>query len=197
MSVSRETAELLAQYAALIRKWNGAINLVAPTTLDMLEHRHIADSAQVFQRAAPQGGSWIDLGSGGGLPGIVIGILARELPLRITLVESDKRKSAFLTTVRRELHLPNIDVKSTRMEALAVGSHAYASARALAPLNELIPHLRRQLASDGEAWLLKGRLWKREVAEAKRNWTFELQTCQSVTDPQAALLMLRNIEPNA
>ncbi|MDO5605350.1 MAG: 16S rRNA (guanine(527)-N(7))-methyltransferase RsmG [Paracoccus sp. (in: a-proteobacteria)] len=197
MSVSRETAELLAGYAALIRKWNPAINLVAPATLAGLEYRHIADSAQLFDLALPDGGSWIDLGSGGGLPAVVIAILARDHPVRFVLVESDRRKSAFLATARRELGLSNIAIENKRIEALVPAQHRYASARALAPLAELLPQLSRLLASTGEAWLLKGRSWREEVAEARACWSFDLQTYQSVTDPESAVLKLRNIEHNA
>ncbi|TKW66774.1 MAG: 16S rRNA (guanine(527)-N(7))-methyltransferase RsmG [Paracoccus denitrificans] len=196
MSVSRETEDLLRAYADLIRKWNKTINLVAPATLHDVQRRHIADSAQLFDLSDPAAGTWLDLGSGGGLPGVVVAILAREKPLQVTLVESDKRKSAFLGTVRRELRLSNLTVKSQRIETLANGSNNFVSARALAALVNLMPYLERQLASDGEAWLLKGRAWKAEVEEARRCWSFDLTTFDSATDPEAAVLKLRNIRPN-
>lgn len=196
MNVSRETEDLLQTYAALIRKWNPSINLVAPTTLPDLELRHIANSAQLYDLAQPKSGSWLDLGSGGGLPGVVMAILLRELPVKVTLVESDKRKSAFLMTARRSLNLPNLSVKSQRIEALEPGNHNYVSARALASLDDLMPQLHRQLASHGEAWLLKGRSWKAEVAKVAEHWSFDLQHYQSKTDPEAAILKLREIRRN-
>ncbi len=196
MSVSRETEALLRRYAELIRKWNPSINLVAPATLADLENRHLADSAQLYNHARPQGGGWLDLGSGGGLPGIVLAIQARALPLQVTLVESDKRKSAFLNTARRELGLGNVSVKSHRIEALDPGEYDFVSARALAALDNLMPNLHRQLATHGEAWLLKGRSWEAEVADARKNWRFDLEAFQSTTDPHAAILKLRKIEPN-
>lgn len=197
MDVSRETEALLNRYAALIRQWNPAINLVAPGTLDDLESRHIADSAQLVEFADPQEGHWIDFGSGGGLPGVVIAILVRDRPITITLIESDKRKSAFLMTARRELGLTNLTIKPVRIEALAKDSHAYASARALAPLSDLLPHLHHQLAQEGEAWLLKGRSWEQEVILARKAWSFDLQTYESRTDPESVVMKLRNIKPNA
>ena len=197
MDVSRETEAQFARYAELITKWNPAINLVAPGTLPDLRNRHIGDSAQLFALAKPRAGSWLDLGSGGGLPGIVIAILGRNLPLQVTLVESDRRKSAFLTTVRRELQLDNLAVKSKRIEQLARGQFDYVSARALAPLSELLSMIAPQLASDGEAWLLKGRTWKQEVEAAQARWSFDIETYQSITDPESVVMKLRKIEPNA
>jgi 16S rRNA (guanine527-N7)-methyltransferase len=196
MNVSRETEDLLRGYADLIRKWNPSINLVAPATLPDLEFRHITDSAQIYDLAQPSQGSWLDIGSGGGLPGIVLAIQSRHTPLQVTLVESDKRKSAFLATARRELNLPNLTIKPQRIEALAEGQYDFISARALAALDKLMPDLYRQLASHGEAWLLKGRSWDAEVADARKQWRFELETFQSKTDPQAAILKLRKIKPN-
>lgn len=197
MSVSRETRMLLDQYGDLIRKWNPAINLVAPGTISDLEHRHIRDSAQLFELASPKQGNWIDLGSGGGLPGVVIAIFAINHPITITLVESDKRKSAFLATVRRELNLKNLQIKAARMEDLAQGAFKFASARALASLENLMPNLSRQLAEGGEAWLLKGKSWQQEVDQAKENWSFNLETYKSRTDPESMVLKLRNISQNA
>lgn len=196
MNVSRETEKLFNSYADLIRKWNPAINIVASATIPDLESRHIEDSSQVFTLSRPKHGNWLDLGSGGGLPGVVVAILAKNDPLTITLVESDKRKAAFLSTVKRELGLKNLSVKSIRIEVLNAGNYRFVSARALAALDKLMPTLNRQLAQDGEAWLMKGRSWKAEVEAARRSWSFDLDSFTSVTDPEAAILKLRNIKPN-
>ncbi|MFD1795120.1 16S rRNA (guanine(527)-N(7))-methyltransferase RsmG [Paracoccus aurantiacus] len=197
MDVSRETEALLSGYSALVKKWNPTINLVAPQTVADFQQRHIRDSAQLYKHAKPHKGSWIDLGSGGGLPGIVIAILAREHPVDISLVESDARKSAFLSTCKRELGLPRLTVKTKRIEALARSDHDFASARALAPLQKLLPMLFSQLASTGEAWLLKGRSWRQEVEDARTSWSFDLETYKSATDTESVVMKLRNIEPNA
>lgn len=169
---------------------------MAPGTLADLRHRHIEDSAQVFNLAKPNGGAWLDLGSGGGFPGIVIAILGRHLPLQVTLVESDQRKSAFLNTVRRDLALENLTVKPLQIEQVAPENYPFVSARALAPLPDLLSMIAPQLASDGEAWLLKGRSWRQEVEAAKANWTFKIETYQSITDPESVVMKLRNIAPN-
>ena len=103
MNVSRETSELLEAYVALIRKWTRKINLVAPSTLETIWDRHIADSAQVYDLAPPEAVTWADFGTGAGLPGLVAAILAkRDRPdLIVTLVESDKRKAILCRTVVR------------------------------------------------------------------------------------------------
>ena len=192
--VSRETDDLLRKYGDLLIKWNPSINLVAPATLTDFRKRHVSDSAQIFFLTNEPKGSWIGLGSGGGLPGVVIAILARELPLQITLVESDRRKAAFLSTCRRELDLPKLTILNQRIEQLPESSYDLASARALAPLADLLPMLDTQLAPHGRALLHKGRNWRDEVAEARRNWTFDLVAHDSTTDPDAAILEISEIQ---
>lgn len=190
MSVSRETDQLTL-YAALIRKWNPAINLVAPSTLDDLETRHVFDSAQLAHASSTARGTWADLGSGGGLPGIVLGIARPDLEL--TLVESDRRKCSFLRTVIRELDLNNVGVLNNRIEEAAPLSARNISARALAPLPLLMSYIDRHLAKDGTAWLMKGRNWQSEVAKARLSWQFDLNIHASKTDPDAAILEITGI----
>lgn len=102
LRVSRETQERLQHFAALFQKWAKAINLVAPSTLDDLWHRHIADSSQIFQ-IHPQPATWVDLGSGGGFPGVITAIFLAELQGGwVHLVESNHKKAAFLRTALRK-----------------------------------------------------------------------------------------------
>ncbi|MDO5704407.1 MAG: class I SAM-dependent methyltransferase, partial [Paracoccus sp. (in: a-proteobacteria)] len=108
MNVSRETAEKLAVYATLLRKWNDRINLIAPSTVPDLETRHIHDCFQLARLAHPTQGIWADLGSGGGLPGIVIATASAETETKFVLVESDQRKCAFLRSAVRELELHHV-----------------------------------------------------------------------------------------
>ncbi|RDW14588.1 16S rRNA (guanine(527)-N(7))-methyltransferase RsmG [Paracoccus thiocyanatus] len=189
MSVSRETERLRA-YASLLRKWNPAINLVAPSTLDRLETRHIADSLHLAELAESTPGGWLDLGSGGGLPGIVMAIMRPDFPL--TLIESDQRKAAFLRSVVRELSL-GAKVLCQRIEVLDGLDAANISARALAPLPQLMAYVNRHLHPAGTAWLMKGRNWRAEVAQARNNWTFDLKPHPSATDPDAAILEITGI----
>lgn len=189
--VSRET-QLLSGYGDLIRKWNPAINLVAPSTLDQLETRHIADCRQLADVSQGTGGSWVDIGSGAGLPGLVMAILRPDIA--VALIESDKRKSAFLRNCIRELGLENARVVNDRIEAVTRLDAANLSARALAPLPALMQYVHMHLRPSGTAWLMKGRNWKAEVEDAKVNWKFDLTAHQSETDPDAAILEITGIE---
>lgn len=190
MTVSRET-ESLQHYAALLRKWNPAINLIAPSTVADLETRHIADSAQLAKLSASAGDQWVDIGSGGGLPGIVMAILRPDLD--VTLIESDKRKCSFLRTCARELQLRNLKIVNARIEQATSLSSPNLSARALAPMPLLMSYVIRHLDPSGTAWLMKGRNWQSEVDEARKDWNFDLVAHPSLTDPDAVILELAGI----
>lgn len=189
MNASRETN--LAKYAELIRKWNPTINLVAPASLNDLEQRHIQDSLQLAELACPSGGSWLDIGSGGGFPGLVLAICHPTTSVR--LIDSDRRKVAFLQTAIRELSLSNCTAEAARIEELAPAHADHLSARALAPLYRLMPYLCRHLADDGTAWLMKGQNWQVELDHARKAWRFDLQVHASLTETAAAILQIRNI----
>ena len=130
--VSRETAAL-AEYAAMLRKWNPAINLVSPTTLDEIETRHIADSRALADMAPTAAGNWVDLGSGGGFPGMVVAICRPDL--QVILVESDRRKASFLRSVTREIGLKNATVIADRIESDDPLNAASVSGRLLLSLD--------------------------------------------------------------
>ncbi|WP_134680904.1 16S rRNA (guanine(527)-N(7))-methyltransferase RsmG [Paracoccus ravus] len=190
MSVSRET-ELLAAYAALIRKWNRAINLISPASMDDIEARHIADSVQLARISVSATGSWVDIGSGGGLPGVVMAICRPDLD--VSLIESDKRKCSFLRSVARELALNNLNVLNSRIEDAPSLFADNVSARALAALPLLVSYVTKHLRDDGRAWLMKGRNWRTEVALARLEWQFDCIPHGSETDPEAAILEISGI----
>lgn len=194
LNVSRETLDKLHAYAALLQKWNARINLVAASTLPDFWDRHIVDSAQLFSHAPANARHWVDLGTGGGLPGLVCAILAQQfLPdCRFTLVESDVRKSAFLATVTREFGL-EINLLTARAEAAPPQQADVVSARALAPLPQLLVWVTRHIAKEGVALLPKGKNYDEELAAARREWQFELAMFDSQTDPLAKLLILKDI----
>ncbi|MBL3568266.1 16S rRNA (guanine(527)-N(7))-methyltransferase RsmG [Rhodovulum sulfidophilum] len=193
--VSRETSERLSAYAALLRKWNPAINLVARSTLDDLETRHFKDSAQLFGLCPTDARHWVDLGSGGGFPGLVIAILARELApdLHVTLIESDQRKAAFLRTVCRDLGVAATNVIDSRIESAKPQGADVLSARALAPLPRLLDYADRHLAPGGVALFPKGARFAEELDAALASWRFDVQNHPSKTDPQAVVLKLGGI----
>ena len=190
-SVSRETIERLKSLVALLCKWNPTINLVSRTTLPDAWNRHIADSAQLYRLG--QQGHWVDLGSGGGFPGLVIAILAADSQSHsLTLIESDQRKATFLRTAARELGL-NISVLAQRIENTPPQSANTLSARALAPLPKLLMFAQRHLTPDGIALFPKGANWREEVEAARQTWQFDLLTYPSATEPSGAILAVKAI----
>lgn len=193
-NVSRETIKRLEAYESLVRKWNPRINLVSPGSLDLLWTRHFADSAQLFHLAPPSATHWADLGSGGGFPGLVIAILAAEARpgLRITLVESDQRKAAFLAAAARALDI-SVDILAHRIEALAPLCAEVISARALAPLDTLLGYAERHVVPGGVALFPKGATVGAEIARALEHWRFSYQKEPSKTDAQGVILIIGGI----
>ncbi|MTE00771.1 16S rRNA (guanine(527)-N(7))-methyltransferase RsmG [Paracoccus sp. YIM 132242] len=197
MSVSRETSSRLQAYAELLRHWNSRINLVAPGSLSELQTRHIDDCLQVADLIQDGTGHWVDLGSGGGLPGLVLAIAKADTDISFTLVESDQRKAAFLRTVVRELDLTRVKVVSRRVETLPPLNAAHVSARALAPLRQLMAYLHLHLAPTGTAFLMKGRQWQGEVEDARTEWVFDCVAHPSRTQEGAAILEVSGVSHGA
>ncbi len=194
VDVSRETIADLEAFAALTTKWTPKINLIARGSVDDIWNRHIVDSVQLYRFAPDAFESWVDLGSGGGFPGIVMAILGKEKhpKAHFTLIESDQRKSAFLRTAKRELDLP-VTVLSERIESAPPQNADVVSARALAALSALLPLVSRHIKPDGLCLLHKGRQAAQEVADAQKNWMFDLEDHASFTDPEARILVMQRI----
>ena len=195
VDVSRETSERLDHYLALLKKWNPRINLVATTTLDAAVQRHFVDSAQIFLVDGTQSGSWVDLGSGGGFPGLVIAMILHEKQpaRRVTLIESDRRKATFLRTVIRDTGL-STSVLTDRIETAPVQKAMTLTARALAPLPKLLEFTARHLATHGTALFMKGKNWEKEVEEASTQWHFSYTAHTSKTNPHAVVLEIGELD---
>lgn len=197
-AVSRETAERLQHFAALFGKWAKAINLVAPSTLDDLWHRHIADSAQIFQ-LAPGPRTWVDLGSGGGFPGVITAILLAELGDGwVHLVESNNKKAAFLRTALAETGARGT-VHPVRIENApqSVPDCDAISARALADLDLLLEYAypwARQ-APELRAYFHKGRDYRAEIDKSHRRWRFDLIIHESAIEKDSVVLEIGGIRP--
>ncbi|MBM2575551.1 class I SAM-dependent methyltransferase [Jannaschia sp. Os4] len=194
MNVSRETTELEAAYLDLVRRWSPRINLVSRTDLPRLEERHLRDSRAVVDVAPVSADCWVDLGSGGGFPGIVAAIHRRSEGTSVHLVESDVRKAMFLRTVARELDL-NVVVHSDRIEQAEVPVPDVLSARALAPLPKLLSLAHLHCGPRTVMVFPKGVTWRAERDAALPSWRFSLQTHPSPTQPDAAILVLTDVEP--
>jgi 16S rRNA (guanine527-N7)-methyltransferase len=195
LSVSRETEQLLDQYVALLTRWQGIKNLVGPSTLASVWTRHIADSAQLVA-LAPDARTWLDLGSGAGFPGLVVAILLRERPgFHVHLVESNGRKCAFLREVARSLRLP-VTVHDGRIEAVLPrlgGPVDVVSARALAPLRELIGLTESLLTTGTPGLFPKGQDVGDELTGASKYWRIQASTVASRTDPKARIVVVTQV----
>lgn len=188
-AVSRETLDRLETYATLLLRWNARINLVGRSTEADVWTRHIADSAQLWRLQSPSTGLWADLGSGAGFPGMVIAALAAESApdLRITLVESDARKCAFLMEAARAMGLTPA-IRTERIEAMAPLHADILSARALAPLETLLEFTVQHRRTGGIGLFPKGETVHKEIKAAAQRWRFEHRIHASVTDPRAAIV---------
>jgi 16S rRNA (guanine527-N7)-methyltransferase len=190
-SVSRETIERLELYERLLRKWNPRINLVANSTLKDIWSRHFADSA-ALTNIQGQSSHWVDLGSGGGFPGLVIAIMLAETKTRISLVESDTRKSAFLRQVVRETGI-KATIIADRIENLSSLQATVISARALAPLSLLLEHMRHHAADGAIGLFPKGTQWQQDLNEALCYWKFSHTIYPSGTDSDGVVLRIEDL----
>ena len=254
--VSRETLHQLEIYERLLRQWQKAVNLVAPSTLDDVWHRHFADSAQLLPLTPPGTRTWVDLGSGAGFPGLVVAILlAGSLPPRatcppppggeglgvggtptldvlqspppcpsptrgegttkaaggeplrgesprVTLIESNARKCAFLREVVRQTGIGGriaVDILSTRIETAATQATLprpdVVSARALAPLDRLLALAAPLFGPATVGLLMKGREAAQEVETARSMWDFNVELIPSRTEPEGHIVVIRQPRP--
>ena len=187
-NVSRETFDRLTRFEQRFRAWNERINLVAASTLNDLWARHIVDSAQLFG-LAPQARLWLDLGSGGGFPGLVVAfLLQQESAGTIQLVESNRKKAAFLQASIGEFDLP-ARVHAIRIEDAIgrVSQPAIVTARALANLDRLLSLTAPWLLGGARGLFHKGRDYRAEIEESAHNWRFDLIEHRSVVDTESGI----------
>ena len=190
--VSRETFQLLKGIQTDLLYWNASINLISSSTVADVWHRHILDSAQLFN-LMPVSVSWLDLGSGGGFPGLIIAALMRERPgAEIRLVESNRKKCAFLQTMVGKYDLP-ARVHAVRIEQAPKKSVEVVSARALAPLTKLLDYSAYWLERDARSLFHKGRDYSAEVAEAVHKWSFDLIEHRSAVDTSGVILEISKL----
>lgn len=187
--VSRETLARLEAYLALLTQWQNTINLVGRSTLKDPWRRHVLDCAQLYRHVPPAARQLADLGSGAGLPGLVMAIMGHP---EVHLVEADRRKAQFLREAARHLGLVGVRVHPQRIETLDLQVDVL-TARALAPLVDLLPLAAPRLVSGGRLLLLKGRTAEAEVAAAAANWTMRVAVEPSLADPLGRVLLLDEV----
>ena len=192
--VSRETYESLKTFEQLVAKWSSAINLVSKRDQCKIWERHVTDSVQIYRLLPDFIKNYVDLGSGAGFPGIVVAIMLKELrpSTIVNLVESDKRKSAFLTTVSAKLSL-NVRVNCKRIERADLQLAKVISARALGDLNYLLYLSAPYLDHDGFCLFFKGKCWQKELEGAQKEWNFDLEVIKSKVKKGAVILKVRSI----
>jgi 16S rRNA (guanine527-N7)-methyltransferase len=191
--VSRETAALLDRFVELLLATQSHTNLISPASVSELWTRHIADSLQLVD-LAPAARIWLDIGSGGGFPGIVLACaLADQSGAAVHLVESQAKKAAFLRQVVEALHLPAL-VHHRRIEegALDVVTDV-VTARAVAPLQRLLGYVAPFVKSGAKALLPKGQDVEAELTEAAKYWKLEVELAPSRTNPASRILIIRGL----
>jgi 16S rRNA (guanine527-N7)-methyltransferase len=200
-NVSRETLERLRLYVSLLERWTKSINLVSAESMNDVWRRHILDSAQLLDlmpKPTTSPSTVLDLGSGAGLPGLVLAILGAG---HVHLVEADQRKAAFLREAARVTQ-STVVIHDRRTEELAAFPVDVVTARALAPLQHLLgyaaPFLAIQDKADGTkrapmAIFLKGRHVEAELTQARKNWNMAVECVASVSDPGGVVLRITDV----
>jgi 16S rRNA (guanine527-N7)-methyltransferase len=189
--VPRETLDRLERYTRLLRSESAKQNLVSASTLEQLWDRHILDSAQLVRFAPAPDAPWVDIGSGAGLPGIVVAILVSG---PVLLVEPRRLRAEFLERAVAELELqPRVKVVASKVEKVAGGFNVI-TARAVADLDKLL-RISTHLSTRKSLWVLpRGRSAESELADARINWHCDARSVPSMTDPESRILLLRNVK---
>ena len=192
--VSRETIVKLRQYADLLAEWNAFAGLVGPSTLEDVWVRHFLDSAQLLRLRPKHPSTWLDLGSGGGFPGMVLAIVAAETApeCSFSLLESNRRKCQFLKHVARNAGV-DVEIRAVRAESAEPAQANVVTARALAPLKRLLTLAHRHLGAGGMCLFLKGRNADEDLASARGEWEFDLKMHPSVSDPSGCILQMKEL----
>ncbi|QMW22722.1 16S rRNA (guanine(527)-N(7))-methyltransferase RsmG [Sandaracinobacteroides saxicola] len=189
-NVPRGTLDRLHRYAALLVEWQGRMNLVAPSTLPAIWHRHFADSAQLAA-LTPAGQHWVDMGAGGGFPSLVLA--AMDHGSRFDLIESVGKKCDFLAAAVAEMGLTHVQVHCARVEALAPMRPDILTARACAPVERLFDWGLSHARPDTRWVLPKGVRHAAEISDAQRRYRFDVTLAPSMTEPEARILLATDV----
>ncbi|MGE3624303.1 MAG: 16S rRNA (guanine(527)-N(7))-methyltransferase RsmG [Bdellovibrionales bacterium] len=190
-NVSRETIGKLERYAKMLGEWNLKFNLIAESTFPHIWRRHFLDSAQFRKLIPPEAVTIADLGSGAGLPGLVLSIMGVS---GLHLIESIGKKARFLQAVIDDLKL-DATVLHMRVESIHNMKFDVVTARALKPLPQLLKLANPLMHKDSLCVFLKGRQLKDELTEAGKYWKFNAETFQSLSDHSGSVLTIRNLKP--
>ncbi|MES2984284.1 MAG: 16S rRNA (guanine(527)-N(7))-methyltransferase RsmG [Pseudomonadota bacterium] len=189
-NVSRETFSHLEGYVGLLLKWNAKINLIGPTTESDVWSRHVEDALQLLPLLPPTATSLADLGSGAGLPGMILAIARPDIA--VTLVEIDQRKSAFLQEVKRALALDHVTIEAKDLHTLTARFDV-VTARALAPLKELLAMAYPLLQPGAICLFPKGENFANELAATGNDWSYQHQLFPSLTNKKSSIISITEL----
>ena len=190
--VSHETRARLKAYVGLLRVWNGRRNLVSEASLEEVWHRHVLDSAQLARLIPFHAETLVDLGSGAGFPGMVLAIMLRER-LQVTLFEATGKKCEFLRDVVDRLGLDNVTVRNERVESALRQRFDVVTARACAPLPQLLDYAQDFVGPETVCLFLKGQNLVLELTDARKSWRMKVRQHPSVTHPLGVVLEIREL----
>jgi|TARA_R110002126_G_scaffold13118_7_gene57301 16S rRNA (guanine527-N7)-methyltransferase len=189
VDVSRETDSKLQAYDAMLHKWQKAVNIVSPSTLSDSLNRHFVDSLQILPLLPKNTKTLYDLGSGGGFPGMVLAIAAPDI--EVSLIESDRKKCSFLSSVSRETLSPTT-VVNTRIESAALPAPDVVTARALADLTQIFTWCLHWAEENPNLTFLlpKGRNVAQEIADAEEKFSFDYEQVSSKTSDESSIIIV-------
>ncbi|MGH7123446.1 MAG: 16S rRNA (guanine(527)-N(7))-methyltransferase RsmG [Stellaceae bacterium] len=189
LGVSRETLARLRTYVDLLTRWNGRINLVSASSLADVWRRHILDSGQLIRHINRSTRALVDLGSGAGLPGLILAILG--VP-DVHLIEADHRKAAFLREAAR-LTQTSVTIHAKRIDSVVPFPADVVTARALAPLSDLLASSVRFIGETTACLFLKGQGLRDELTAAQDSWIMQTQILASLADPTGHILRVEGL----
>ena len=189
LDVSRETLQRLKRYVELLLKWQRAINLIGPNTAQDIWCRHILDSGQLMAHLPTTSGPVVDIGSGAGLPGMVLAIMG--VP-DVHLIDSDSRKCVFLHEASRVTGAA-VQIHNSRVETMEIAPAAIVTARAVAPLKRLIELTQSVSKQNTVFFFFKGKDVKNELTEIKRNWNMSLDVIPSYSSTEGVILRMESL----
>ncbi|WP_340109832.1 16S rRNA (guanine(527)-N(7))-methyltransferase RsmG [Pikeienuella sp. HZG-20] len=199
LRVSRETFERFEVYAQLLARWNKKINLVSAATIKDLWTRHIVDCAQIERLAPSDAKTWVDLGSGAGLPGLLVAAIRHEAaqPIRMHLIDSDSRKAAFIAEAARAMGI-SVSIDTNRLGAHETNPQQretfdVVSARALAPLPRLLEYAEPFIGPSTICLFPKGKARESEIMAATQAFHMNMDEIPSITDGEGAILRIKEL----
>jgi len=196
-NVSRETLDRLKLFVTLLEDWSARHNLVSAASLQQVWNRHIWDSAQLFDLIPSDAASLVDLGSGAGFPGLILGFLLRERPgFRTVLYEATRKKCAFLAAAAERLGVA-AEIRNSRIEAARPEPFDVVTARACAPLSRLLLYAQAFQGPHTVNLFLKGQSVGAELTEAHKIWNMQAKERASRSDPSGKVLTIERFEPKA